>query len=134
MAKKKRMSGSSQLRYTGKLAQLFEARVGDKQLAQQIAHAANVSRASGYQKYVEAWEVAKGILIANKIPTAVWGLYRSFTFQLINSVRVKGLSAMSVIEKWSKVLNINMMYQICDALEIPVEKPATSPPATAPKQ
>jgi len=121
MKRKKTYDGSR--RYYDTMYQVFKARVGDKALAAQIASEVAANRRAGYQKYAHAWVVTRGILLEHKVPTILWGLYRSFVFEAIKLCE-KGFSFNVIVERWIRKANLqkDIMEEIGRDLGIMKEK------------
>ena len=85
----------------------------------------------GFGQYKELYELIKPVLRENGVPSALWGLYRSYAFELENKVRVRGILTLDeIIAMWERKagLSRDVMLAIAEAIGLEVEKPSQPKP------
>jgi len=91
---------------------------GNESLAREYAEALNTARLMGVGSYEHYWEVAEGVVRGQGVPRAYYGLYRSFTSELIKKAqRQRVASVEEIIEKWTKNgLDPKVLRMICERI------------------
>jgi len=132
MGRKKQEGITTYPRYLAKMYRVGLAIAGgNEEIAKLYAEALAQSRTSGYSTFKDAWNIAKAVLTAEKIPSMRWGVYRSFVFQLINRVIRRGIEELDdVIRRYVEEGNAdeNVLRAIADRV-MPQFKPETTAPA-----
>lgn len=103
MTRKRQEGITTYPRYKLKMYRVFKVDGVPEDLAKEVATALTQARAVGYGVFKTAWQEAKAILMRLGVPSALWGLYKAFTNELINKAqRRKIMTVEEVIDKWVK--------------------------------
>lgn len=103
MARKRQEGITTYPRYKLKMYRVFKIDGVPEALATEVATALTHARALGYGVFKTAWFEAKAILMRLGVPSAMWGLYKAFTNELINKVqRKKEATVEDIIAKWER--------------------------------
>jgi hypothetical protein len=130
MARKRREGITSYPRYRGKMYSVaYGIFNGNAELALEYANALASARASGFGVYKEAYRVAIPVLQRNEVPSALWGLYRSFIMELINKVQGRRLATVDeIIDKWVDLgLDGGILREVANAV-VTIETKETPTP------
>ncbi len=104
MGRKRQEGVTTYPRFTGKAyAVAYGIFHGNERFAERYAEALTNARATGYGPYKVAWEEAKAVLDAERIPSALHGLYKAFVNEVVNKVqRRKEKTLDEIVDKWTK--------------------------------
>lgn len=129
MGKKKKITATSPLRFQYKAIRAHGG-IPPPELLNMLGQTQTSEWNRGFGQYRELYELIKPVLRENGVPSAMWGLYRSFAFEMEAKVRIRGvLSLDELMSNWVKKggLDQGVMSSIADTLGVEAEK------ATAPK-
>jgi len=132
MGRKKQEGVTTRARYLAKMYRIGLAIAGgNEEYAKLYAESLLQSRTAGYSPFKDAWNIAKAVLTAEKIPSMRWGIYRSFVFQLVNRVIRQGKEDLEkVIERYVEEgdADENVLRAIAERI-MPQFKPEVTAPA-----
>jgi hypothetical protein len=100
---------------------------GNVKMAEEYAEALTTARASGIGLYKNAYQEIKPVLMDNKVPSALWGLYKAFINEVIAKVQRRKIAELDeILTKWDKLgLDSGVLRSCAEA--IGVEAYAESP-------
>ena len=104
MPRKRREGITTPVRYMGKMYAVgYGIFHGNEELAKLYATLLMVARNEGYGVYRTGWKECRTVLIKRAVPSALWGLYKAFTNELIHKVMVKKTATVEeVIDNYLK--------------------------------
>jgi hypothetical protein len=130
MARKRREGVTTGIRYRIKMLRTMGVPV-PQEWAEEYAMSLLQARASGYGAYKTAWEEVKPVLIHMKVPSALHGLYKAFTNEVVSKVQQRKIADLEdIIEKWTNLgLDPNVLQVIGEAVVMVVraETPQAPP-------
>ena len=102
---------------------------GNERLANDYAEALAQARSAGYGLYKNAYQEIKAVLREDKVPSALWGLYKAFANELINKVqRRKSATIDEIVAKWVEMgLDENILRDVVSVLVEIIEKEVPRP-------
>jgi hypothetical protein len=136
MARKKRVGLTTYARYTYKAIRLHGGKPSD-QLIEQLGHTQASAWQAGFANYQDAYSLILPILQDHKVPSALYGIYRAFAFEVENKVRQKKVvTSDELIQQWIRKggLDPAVMRDIIEALHPTIEAPTTRPAPSASKK
>jgi len=130
MPKRKKVGATTPLRYTYKAIRDHGGEPSPE-LLQMLGQTQQSEWSKGFGQYKELYELIKPVLRENGVPSALWGLYRSYAFELENKVRVRGILTLDeLITIWERKagLDRNVMLAIAEAIGVEAEKESQPKP------
>lgn len=132
MGRKRQEGGSSQPRY--KLKAYRTVAVGVPQrYAEDVAEAMATARAQGIGVYRNAYQTIKPVLMRDAVPSALYGLYKAYTNEIICKVMTRKIATLDDVQrKWQTMgLDAGVLSDVADAVTNPI---GTQVPQPAQKQ
>lgn len=130
MPRKRREGITTPVRYMGKMYAVgYGIFHGNEELAKLYATLLMVARNEGYGIYRTAWNECRTVLIQRDVPSALWGLYKAFTNELVHKALIKKVATVDdIIRKWTEFgLDTAVLQDIANAIIQRVVKPTPTP-------
>jgi hypothetical protein len=102
---------------------------GNEKYATEYAEALAQSRATGIGIYKDAYVSIKTVLGEEKVPSAMWGLYKAYVNEVISKVKRRKIAdIVDIIDKWEKLgLDRPVLEKCAEAVGIEVPREAPVP-------
>jgi hypothetical protein len=128
MARKRREGITTGIRYRIKMLRVMGVPV-PQEWAEEYAMALLQARSTGYGPFKTAWEEVKPVLMRERVPSALHGLYKAFTNEVISKVQQKKISDLEdLIDKWTKLGLDPHVLQVVGETVVRVIAPETPQP------
>jgi 1,2-phenylacetyl-CoA epoxidase PaaB subunit len=130
MARKRQEGISTYPRYKLKAyAVAYGIGAGNEKFALEYAEALSQSRAAGVGIYKNAYVEIKSVLGEEKVPSALWGLYKAYINEVVSKVQRRKIADIEdIIEKWEKLgLDRPILEKCAEAIGIEVPREAPVP-------
>ena len=130
MARKRREGISTGIRYRIKMLRTMGVPI-PVEWAEEYAIALSQARASGYGPYKLAWEEVKPVLMRMEVPSALHGLYKAYTNEVVNKVQQRKIADLEeLIEKWVNLgLEPAVLQVVGETVVRVLQKQTPQPPA-----
>ena len=103
MGRKRQEGVTTYPRYKTKMYRVIQDGAIPEEYAKEFAEAVTNARASGFGSYKIAWEEVKPVLMREEVPSALHGLYKAFTNEVIAKVQQRKIATLDdIIDKWTK--------------------------------
>jgi hypothetical protein len=111
----------------------FGIGAGNHEYAKEYAESLTQARASGVGIYRNAYQEIKPVLARERVPSALWGLYKAFANELISKVQRRGIATIDqIVDKWTVLgLDSGVLRAVVNVL-VEVVTPEAPVPAQKP--